>query len=257
MEEIRRNESVHNLEGLTEEIRTLYRSAPEQAPVLIEKYLEERLRNLSPPERVTLLGQLRDRIRPTDSFVLRNDLNSPLILEFVSLILGRKVSQKEFESRELLDRLIRSLNTVFDSLNELTRVIQSTLLRNRIDLETIRGIIGSHVEGRRNPLSLESYLNQIKEAFLVAHTAFKEAARVKFQQALQELDPEAIAATSRGGLKIGPLRRAELFNVYQARFQRLKTWFSSERFSKELIREFEKACQRIYTSKGGRDEKVS
>jgi hypothetical protein len=246
-----------NLEEVAQEIRTLYRSDPEQARVQIEKYLEKRLGNLSPAERKANLGQLKDRFGGADASVRQIDLNSPLILEFISLVLGRKVTQREFETRELLDRLIRSLNTVFDSLNDLIRVIQSTLCGRGAELETIRWVIGSHLEGETESISLDRHLNQIKEAFLVAHIAFKEAARAKFQQALEELDPEAIGAASGGGLKIGPLRRAELFDIYQARFERLKAWFHSERFSEELTREFEKACQKIYANKGGHDETLS
>lgn len=244
------------LEKLAEEIRTLYRSDPEQAHVLIEKYLEERLRNLAPPDRVARLDRLKDRFEPSFSPPLRDDLETPLIQEFISLILGKKVTPEELESRELLDRLIRSLNTVFDSLNEMIRVIQSTLSGKSTELETIRWVIGSHLEGGRETLPLETYLNQIKEAFLVAHKAFNEAARVKFQQVLEELDPEAIATAPGGGLKIGPLRRAELFDIYQARFERIRGWFDSGRFSEELIREFERICHKAYADKGGDGEKI-
>lgn len=244
-----------NLEKLAEEIRTLYRSDPERAQELIEKFLQERLRNLSPPDRVAHLDRLKDRFEPTVSHALRDDLETPLIQEFISLILGKKVTPEELESRELLDRLIRSLNTVFDSLNEIIRVIQSTLSGKSTELETIRWVIGSHLEGGRETLPLETYLNQIKEAFLVAHKAFTEAACVKFQQVLEELDPEAIAAAPGGGLKIGPLRRAELFDMYQARFKRVKGWFSSGRFSEELVREFERICEKAFTDKGGHSDK--
>ncbi len=158
---------------------------------------------------------------------------------------------EELDSKEVLNGLSQSLNTVFNSLNDLILVIQSTLGRSS-EVETIRSFIVSHLgEGKQ----LEAYLNQIKEAFLVAHRAFEEATRVKFQQALEELDPNAIEASSEGGLKIGPLRRAEHFDIYKARFQRVSRWFNSERFSEELTREFEKICQRIYANKGGHDEK--
>ena len=245
-----------NLEEIAQEIRTLYRSDPEQGRASIEKYLEERLGNLSPPDRVAQLDRIKDRFGSGVSPVVRTDLETPLIQEFVSLVLGRKVTPEEFESRELLDRLIESLNTVFDSLNEVIGVIQSTLLGRSIELRTIRWVIGSHLEGGGETLSLESYLNQIKEAFLVAHKAFKEAAGVKLQLVLKELDPEAIGEAAGGGLKIGARRRAELFDIYQARFERIKEWFNSGRFMEELVREFEKVCQNIYADKGGHGEKL-
>ncbi len=245
-----------DLDEVTEEIRTIYRSVPEQAPARIEEFLEQRLRNLSPSDRLALLHQLTDRFQSAAAPARRTDFESLLIPEFISLILGSEVSQKELESRELLDRFIRSLNTVFDSLNELIRVIHSTLLGSKIELQTIRGVIGSHLEAETETLSLEGHLNQVKEAFLVSHGAFKEAARAKFQEVLEELDPKAIEGASKSGLKIGPLRRAELFDEYQTRFQRIKKWFDSGRFSEELAREFEKVCQKTYADKGGRDDKL-
>ena len=43
--------------------------------------------------------------------------------------------------------------------------------------ETIRQVIGSHIEGTTEHNSLESYIGKINQAFLTTHQAFKEAAK--------------------------------------------------------------------------------
>lgn len=239
---------------IADEIRDVYRAHPEDAPSRIEGLLEERFRDLPPPERLAAMGDLKNMFPLGGPPEQQMELEFFRIREIASLILGREMSQSEAESGELLDRLLRSLNTVFDTLNDLIRVIRLTLLGQDMELQTIRQVIGSQLEGQERSLSLESHLNQIKEAFLVAHRAFQEAAKGSMHRVLEELDPETLAAASKGGLRIGPMRRAELFDIYQERFQQIKKWFETGRFSEEILRDFEGICQRDYSHGGGHDE---
>ncbi len=239
---------------IADEVRDLYRTDPEGAAPRIEGLLEERFGGLPPSERLAAVGDLKHMFPPAGSLEQHTDLEFLRIREIASLILGREMFQKESESGVLLDRLIRSLDTVFDALNDLIRVIRLTLLGQDMQLETIRQVIGSQLEGQEQSLSLESHLDQIREAFLIAHRAFQEAAKGSMHRVLEELDPEVLAAASKGGFKIGPMRRAALFDIYQERFEQVKEWFSSGRFSEELLRAFEGICQRDYANGGGHDE---
>jgi hypothetical protein len=80
----------------------------------------------------------------------------------------------------------------------------------------------------------------------LAHRAFQETARIKIAQILDELSPDRIAESMDKSLKFGPLHRAELFDQYKKRYLECKKWFESDRFTQELLREFENICQRSY-----------
>jgi hypothetical protein len=236
-----------SIERLTEEVRTIYRSDPETAEKWMEAYLKETLKDLLPEERIAFLERLASQFEPipvpvaSDAF-----LHSEEFSRLFSLLFGERVSALDLSSNDLLERLALSLNTIFDTLNEMIRIIDTTLLGKKPELETIRHIIGSHLEGETPSDSLQNYLTRIQEAFLISHRAFQEAAQAKFGEILKELGPERLESEPVGGLKIGPLRKAELFELYKERFQTFKKWFESGRFKEELLREFEKTCQRLY-----------
>lgn len=235
-----------SLEQVSDEIRQIYGSDNLQAETLIEAFLERRLNELPPGERLTLLEKLTAEFKggshETSGSV---DVDEEFLSRVFSLLLGRKVSQADLTSTEILERLAESLNTIFDTLNELVSVINTTLTGESTGEETIRQVIGFHVAGEDQTKSLESYLGQIKQAFLIAQQAFKNAAHVKVNQILAELDPERISEGGRGGLKFGPLRKAEFFEIYEENFGKVKKWFESGRFMEEFLREFEKNSQKL------------
>lgn len=244
-----------SLETLANEIRTIYQSDPGKAETLIEAYIEQRLRECSPGERLTLIGTLThhfERVSPKTHPDL--SLDSEEISELFSLLLGRRLSIKEFSSEELLKKLAHSLNTVFDTLNQIVGVINTTLSGNMADFQTIRHIIGSNLAGEAPSHSLQDYLDQIRKAFLITHNAFKQAAETKVGEILAELNPDRIEATVGGGLKFGPLRKAELFDTYKEKFQACKSCLESGRFTEELSREFERMCQKLYRIESRRDQ---
>jgi hypothetical protein len=144
----------------------------------------------------------------------------------------------------------RPLNTVFDSLNAIVGGINATLLGKKEELETIRFIIGSDLGGRKASGSLQEYLDRIQEAFAVAHRAFQEASGKKTGELLDELSPENISSKAEGGLKFGPMRKAELWDIYEERFRAVKKALESGRLRESLLREFERSCQRMYKTEG-------
>ena len=233
-----------SLANLAHEIRQIYSMDSLQAEERIAAYLQEQLGPLSATEKVGLLEKLAahfgasapdsaDRAHPEDEALAR----------LFSLVLGDRVTTADLSSADLLKRLAESLNTIFDALNRLVAVIDSTLLGKDRGDETIRQVIGFHLEGQDQTQSLESYLGQINKAFLLAQQASKNAANQIVGKILQELDPEKINQQAGSGLKFGPLRKAELYDVYVMEMKKCRQWFESGRFMQDLQREFEKNCR--------------
>jgi hypothetical protein len=52
-------------------------------------------------------------------------------------------------------------------------------------------------------------------------------------------------------LKFGPMKKAEMFDIYEQRYGKIQKWFSSGRFMEDFLREFEKNCQTQFGKKGG------
>jgi hypothetical protein len=231
---------------LADEIKQIYSSDPSRAGTLIETHLEKRLNTLSAPERLILLKKLTAEFKRASSGTSGNEnMDEEVLSRVFSLLLGREVSQADLSSTEFSQRLAESLSTIFDTLNQLVSVINMTLLGEATGDETIRHIIGFHLQGEDQSKSLETYLGQIKKAFLIAQQAYKKAAHTIVSKVLLELDPVQIARTDTGGLRFGPLRKAEFYEIYEGKFQRCKKWFESERFMEEFLREFEKDCQKL------------
>lgn len=243
-----KRDSSISIKTLTDEIRAIYQSDHPRAETFIENYLLQSLKEFSPTDKINLLEKLTQQFE-SNSVKARPDLDfeSKEFLRLFSLLLGKSISSVDLSRTEVLERLAHSLNTIFNTLNQIIGVIQTTLLGKKTEFdETIRHIIGSDLEGSAGTISLQGYLDQIQEAFLVSHQAFKEAAQTKVGEILKELNPDHIEATTGGGLKFGPLRKAELFEIYKEKFQTCKTWAESGRFIEELLREFEKKCQKRY-----------
>ncbi len=235
-----------SFDHLIDEIGRIYRTGAPQAGSEIEAFLEKSLQELTFDERLAFLDRLIAGFGDTNSStdVVMGSEDEVLSRVF-SLLLGRKVSKADLSSSELLERLASSLNTIFDSLNQLVGLINSTLSGQGVGEQTIRQVIGVHLEGGDQTKSLEGYLGQIKEAFLVTQQAFKKAAYSKVGQILSELDPKVISEAGSGGFKFGALRKAEFFDTYKEKYNKTRKWFESGRFIEELSREFEKKSQQL------------
>jgi len=242
-----------DMESLAAEIRTLYRENPSKAESSIETFLQRAWQGYPPSERSTLLGQLLEHCR---GMSLDGDAKRiPETGEFprlLSLLLGEKVSASDLCSEEFLDKLARSLNTLFDTLNQIIGVIHTTFLGQKGEMETIRMIIGSTLKGEEQSGSLQNYLNQIREAFLISHRAFRQAAQKKIRDLMNELDPDRIAEMGRGTLDFSPFHKGKLFEIYKEEFMKCQGWLESGRLMEEILKEFEKNCQKQYQAGQGR-----
>ncbi|HSR13889.1 MAG TPA: hypothetical protein VLS90_20745 [Thermodesulfobacteriota bacterium] len=236
---------------ISEEVRAIYRSDPSRAENALEACLNRKLEGAAPARKIAAVEEMARCIAeetPAPVFGTPSDGTARLF----SLLLGDRVSASEIASREMQDRFAAALTTVFDSLNQIIAVIRTTLLgRKEAGLETIRQVIGSSLAEDGKPEPLQNYLDQIREAFLVAHRSFQSAAESRMKSLLAEMDPQKIEAESAGGaLKFGPFLKADLFQAYKEKYERCRKWVDSGRFREELLREFERNCQKSYRTKG-------
>ena len=229
---------------LAQDIRQIYSVDARQAEERISQYTQDRLKSLSATDKIGLLEKLTARFDTSVPLSAgQADPDDQVLTRLFSLVLGDKVTRADLSSTELLQRLAESLNTIFNALNKLVAIINATLLGEAIADETIRQVIGFHLEGQDQTKSLESYLGQINKAFLLAQQASKDAAYQMVGNILQELDPEKISQEAGGRLKFGPLRKAELYDIYEQKIKKCGQWYESGRFMQDLQREFEKNCR--------------
>lgn len=233
------------IERLVGEVQRVCRERGPDGAMAVESALNDELGGFPLEDRVRIGEAIAERLRPNAVPSHTSRAEDEVLSEICSLLLGRPVSKAELSSGELLERLGESLNTIFDSLNQLVGIINLTLASGQGGEETIRHVIGGHLAGDDQRASLESYLGQIRDSFLVTQKAFKKAAYHQFEEVLSELNPEAIASAGSGGLKFGALRKADFFDIYEQRFKKVKEWFDSGRFMEALLREFEKNAQRL------------
>ena len=229
---------------LAEEIRDIYARDANNGAIRIEKLLEDRLGGYSEDDRLQIVQRLTSRFHDAAADPIAD--GNEHMRRIFGVILGREVSSEDLVSGEFLERLAQSLTTIFDSLNQLISVINMSFSGNADSgEETIRQFIGFHLDGGDHTHTLEEYLGQIRTAFMTSHEAFKNAAGVKFGQIIRALDPDEVAKERGSGLKIGPLRKAEDFDILCEKIRRIKKWYESGRFMEDFLREFEKHCERM------------
>lgn len=240
-------------ETLAAAVINLYRENPSAAESSIEDFLQRAWEKDSPSQRAARLEQLIESCRGLRADrVEEKDAEHGEFPRLLSLLLGERVSELDFRSEEFLEKLARALNTLFDTLNQMIGVIHTTFLGQKSEMETIRLIIGSTLKGGEPSDSLQNYLNQIKEAFLISHRAFRQAAHKKTLDILNELDPDRISQLGEGAFGFGPFHKGKLFDIYKEEFLKCKGWVDSGRFLEEILREFEKNCQKQYHAGRGR-----
>ena len=231
---------------MADDIKKIYESDHLGAESLIETYLSERLDRISTIEKLKILDDLLSEFNdksPNSSEPIK--YQEEVFSQLCSLVLGERVSQVDFSSPELCRRLADSLNTIFDTLNRLVTLINTTLFAHGTEKETIRTLISSDLKTEDQAASLESYLGQISRAFLTSQEAFKEAASIMVKKILHEIHPETLSNSKSRGLKVGPFRKAELFEIYEEKYEKWEKWSDSGLFLKEFLREFEKNCQKL------------
>jgi len=245
---------IMDLESTAENLESTAENLQSPAPASPAENLESPARNMeSFGENLESPARNMESPYPQIDSTPESTPESVKFSRLFSQLVGIPVGKEDLSSTELLVKLTPSLATIFNTLNEIVGVINTTLLGRKIELETIRRIIGSTLEEEELDCStsLKNYLDQIKKAFFVAHQAFQQAAKTKISEMLSELNPDHLETASGGGrithgFKFGPLRKADLFESYKEKYQACQRWFESGRMIEELLREFEKVCQKIY-----------
>ncbi len=236
------------LEQIAEQIASIYERSPGNAEESIEGFLSMALGSLPERQKIDAVERLAREFKNSGAGSSTTaEIEDEVLSRVFSLLLGRKVSHADLSSEQLLQRMADSMNTVFDSLNQIVEVINQHLYREYPGDQTIRRVIGSQMTGDGQGKSLESYLGQIKTSFLTAQQAFRKSARITVNKIVNELDPARLGDDVGGGFKFGPLKKAEYFEVYEAKYDKVRKWFESDRFMEDFLREFEKACEKMLT----------
>lgn len=232
------------LNDLSNDIYSLFEADPQNAHQRIEGMLTSRFATYSAEESRNGIQKIIQRFRLPETKT--SAVDNEVMTRVFALLLGRRVTPDDLSSTELLERLVESLNTIFDSLNQLIGVINISFCSDGYGKDkTIRQFIGFHLEGQDQIQSLEDYLGKISQAFLTTHEAFKKAAHQLIEQLLFDLDLQQVAKDRGPGLKLGPLQKAEDYKIIKEKIDRIRKWFHSGRCMEDFLRKFEKNCQSL------------
>lgn len=246
----RKMQTALEMEKISEDLREIYRADPSQAEKTIGTYLELILKGYDLENRVSIMDQLKNRFRPEKTAIpvekKRSSVSSAPapdnLLQFFTLLLGHEINESELSSADMINRLKDSLDTIFDSLNELVSAINASIINDASEDKTIRQIIGYHLGDDHHLEILANYIGRIKNIFLVTQQAFKEAAKSSVDHILKEFDPEAIKGEASGAFGVPMMKKAKYFDTFEKKYQRYQEWVASERFMEFFLREFEKKC---------------
>jgi len=245
------------IESLAQDVRRIYDADRSRAESIIEDYLTQRSKEYAMNEKVRVLRGLADHLAgPREAVELDHGSEKTELKQLISSLLGKEVAMDDLSEEEIAHNLTLSLNTIFDTLNQIIGIIHDILLGEKSEIRTIRKLLYSNLQDEGGLETLTAHLDQIKDAFLVSHRAFQNASGTMVKQILDELEPGTIGSGMEGGLKFGPFRKAQLFDAYCDKFRACEDWFNTGRFMNEMMREFEKECQKLFKSrKGARDDK--
>ncbi len=242
------NNKPIDLKAIAKELRSIYKLDSKNAPKLIEAYLERVLSDLTWQERYEILKKIQSYFGSGQPLEKISTFDNTSAKEMINLILGKDLNLKDINDVQLRKRLFDAFNALFENINQILWVIDSTLLGKGRETVTIRHVIGSSLQddGR----SMEEYLKKIKVSFLVCHKAFQIAASNLINKILKELNPKNIEDEMSKGLKFGPLKKAEFYDRFVEKFIELENWVRSGKFLQELLREFENECQKMFLERG-------
>jgi len=237
-----------SLDRLTAAIRDTYLADATHGAVKVEERLKESLGDCSPAERSDYLARL---IAAFDQNCVDNasvaHFPSDAYKKLLTMLLGKEILHKQLPPDEMINQLAAAMNTVFDSVNTLVGGINATLMGSTESEETIRVVIRSSLDEDEGIGALKKFLDQTGEFFAIALKAYKEAARVKITEILEELNPDRLEADAGGKMKFGPLHKAHLYDCYLEKFKTLQNWQRSGLLLEAFMKEFEKNCQNLYS----------
>lgn len=233
------------LDRLTGRLAEIHGRHPDTAMASIDAFLKQELADQDHPAQLAILDEL---IRAAESGSALSDnairIDHRLLRQVCLKLLGKDLSTDTRDPAQMLNRLSDSINTVFDSLNQLINVINTTLSGQQERDETIRQVIGYHLEEDGRAAPLETHIGQITKAFIVSHQAFQQTILAKTMQIIDELRPETIKNECGAG-KFAPWRKSAGFDCYEKKFNRFIQWVESGGFMESTLREFERRCRDI------------
>ena len=238
---------------IAEEITALYKTDPKQAKALIEAHLARRLRDVTVHERLRFLDRLCEMFKSQgveQEFRPREDVQQEALQQLMGFVLGKSFNPDEMYSQEAIDQLGDSLQTLFETLNDLIQTIELTLMGQSDQSKTIRTVIASKVRHEDGGRSLREHLNQIKAGFLIAHTSFQQSSCDMVKKIVAALAPDQLRNEASTAIKFGPFKKAELFELFEHRFESILKWSDSDRFLRDLTRDFEKNCRNLQQKRG-------
>jgi len=242
-------------QALKEQLKTIYANNA-GAEGAIEAHLNNVMANLDKNSRQEVLDRLIQEFEHDSTTMPRSPIdaeNTPqenmviddhVLARVIKLLLGRNVTQADMNSDELMETLAGSIDTVFETLNQLIGTINTTFMGKQDPDQAIRQVIGYHLEGASHERALDSYIGQIGKAFYASQQASKQAAHAKVKEILNQLSPEKIARDAAASM-LSPMKKSKYYDEYVHKFEKLEKWFESGRFMESFLREFERNCQKI------------
>ncbi|MCP4339515.1 MAG: hypothetical protein GY799_11655 [Desulfobulbaceae bacterium] len=239
-----------SLDQLTAELRGTYLADEANAVTNLEARLDETFIDCSAAERSDFLKKLIAVFNQSsvgDSVV--SGASSDEYNRLLTMLLGKEILTKKLPPEEMIQQVAAAVNTVFDSVNTLVGGMNSTLIGSGSpeSEETVRMVIRSSMDAGEGIGALKKFLDQTGEFFAIALKAYKEAARVKIDEILDELNPERLEAEFEGKVKFGPLYKAQLYDCYLGKYKTLQNWQRSGLLLEAFMKEFEKNCQILYS----------
>ncbi len=232
---------VYSIAQLSDEVRTIYRK--DNSPDGIDIYLEKRLKDLPVSEKLVIIQKISyefalGEAQPQSA----SDNSEDQLLYFVSQLLGEPVETFPIDNNLLREKLQKSLETIFDALNELLQAINATISHDMALDETIRHVLKKQIDETKPEKPLGEYIGQIRKSFFTSYESFKKAHLHIMNKVLEELSPGKSLEECGGGLKFGALKKAEAFDNYTRFYESLLSWHKSGRGLEEYLRTFEKQC---------------
>ena len=242
----------NNLAKLSKEIDNLYNS-------VVDRSFEDRVERFKDFFLARFSGKDPERIRNTltrlkheystkteEPQVSVTGANVEKLNAIIKTVAGENAPDLDSEDvDEVVERLCSSINTVFESVNEIIGAINkiSPLLGEGSGELTVRQVIRERLDKTVDPggIPLKEHLEKIKLAFQVSLEAFKEAIQEKFREIIEEISPEKLSEDIGGkGMKIGPMYKASLFDAYEEKYKRLYQFMEKGHLLQEVVLVFER-----------------
>ncbi len=240
------------LQALSKEVDNLYSSLAdkpfEEKVELFKDFFVARFASQNPLKTKKMLLSLKEHYNPEGMQKAGgvSGKNIEKLNAIIKTVTGKDAPDLGSEDvEELVERLCSSIDTVFESVNEIITAINRTspLLGEDAGALTVRQVIRERLDQTIDPggVPLKEHLEKIKLAFKVSLESFKEAIQEKFREVIEEISPEKLAEDIGGkGMKIGPMYKASLFDAYEQKYRRLYQFMEKGHLLQEVVLVFER-----------------